>query len=218
MLVISKGLPGSPSSGVLQPGDILVRVNGHDVTSSSRWRRCSMTMSAVPSTGAGTRWPEHHRQAAHHGSALRFTPDSYLQFSDGVLQHPLLRTGPAVQCPRWKGVYVANPGYALGAAGIARGSVIVAINSKPVNNLDDLEKILDTLGDGARATVRYFSLDDPRSTQLRSFRMDRRWFLSGRCLVTTTSDCGTVPTCRSWPPPRPGAGGTPLPYSTPIRG
>src|ERR1700729_2963489 len=32
MLVVSKVLPGSPSSGVLQPGDILVRVNGRYVT------------------------------------------------------------------------------------------------------------------------------------------------------------------------------------------
>src|ERR1700753_1382114 len=32
MLVVSKVLPGSPSSGVLQPGDILVRVNGKYVT------------------------------------------------------------------------------------------------------------------------------------------------------------------------------------------
>jgi len=32
MLVVSKVLPGSPSSGVLQPGDILVRLNGRYVT------------------------------------------------------------------------------------------------------------------------------------------------------------------------------------------
>ena len=32
MLVVSKVLPGSPSSGVLQPGDILLRVNGRYVT------------------------------------------------------------------------------------------------------------------------------------------------------------------------------------------
>ena len=32
MLVVSEVLPGSPSGGVLQPGDILMRVNGKYVT------------------------------------------------------------------------------------------------------------------------------------------------------------------------------------------
>ena len=32
MLVVTEVLPGSPSESVLQPGDILVRVNGHYVT------------------------------------------------------------------------------------------------------------------------------------------------------------------------------------------
>ena len=115
-----------------------------------------------------------HRSARHHPGRRTFS--SAMECST-TLSYQLARQ---FNVPV-KGVYVANPGYAFGAAGIARGSVIVAMNAKPVNDLDDLQKILDTLGDGARATVRYFSLDDPHSTQLRSFRMDRRWFLAGRC-------------------------------------
>ena len=133
------------------------------------------------------------------------------EFGDGVLNNLSYELARQFNVPV-KGVYVANPGYALGAAGIARGSVIVAMNAKPVNNLDDLQKILDTLGDGARATVRYFSLDDPRSTQLRSFRMDRRWFLSGRCRRDDHVglwNCADLPAVAPAPPPAPAA--TPLP-------
>ena len=38
-----------------------------------------------------------------------------------------------------------------------------------------------SLGDGDRATVRYFTIEDPNGRQLRSIRMDRRWFPAQRC-------------------------------------
>jgi S1-C subfamily serine protease len=214
MLVVSKVLPGSPSSGVLQPGDILVRVNGRYVTQFE-------PLEALLDDNVGSTVDLSLERGGQNISAKlpitdlhAITPDSYLQFGDGVLNTLSYELARQFNVPV-KGVYVANPGYALGAAGIARGSVIVAMNSTPVNNLDDLQKILNTLGDGARATVRYFSLDDPHSTQLRSFRMDRRWFLSGRCNRDDHVglwNCTDLPVVAPAPPPAPA--GTPLPTYT----
>ncbi len=207
MLVVSKVLPGSPSSGVLQPGDILLRVNGRYVT------QFEPLESLLDDNVGGTVELSMERGGKSIKATLpitdlhAITPDSYLQFGDGVLNNLSYQLARQFNVPV-KGVYVANPGYALGAAGIARGSVIVAMNAKPVSNLDDLQKILDTLGDGARATVRYFSLDDPRSTQLRSFRMDRRWFLSGRCRRDDHVglwNCSDLPAVTPAPPPAPAA-------------
>jgi len=180
MLVVAKVLPGSPSSGVLQPGDILVRVNGRYVTQflpleellddnvggkvELTLERGGKTITAsLPITNLHS-----------------ITPDSYLEFGDAVLNNLSYQLARQFNVPV-KGVWVANPGYALGSAGIPRGAVIVAMNSKPVANLDDLQQQVETLADGQRATLRYFTMDDTNSTQLRSFRMDRRWFLSGRC-------------------------------------
>ena len=211
MLVISKVLPGSPSSGVLRPGDILVRVNGRYVT------QFEPLEVLLDDNVGGTVELSLERGGRSITANLpitdlhAITPDSYLQFGDGVLNNLSYELARQFNVPV-KGVYVANPGYALGAAGIARGSVIVAMNARPVNNLDDLQAILDTLGDGARATVRYFSLDDPRSTQLRSFRMDRRWFLSGRCRRDDRVglwNCTDLPAQAPAPPP--------APASTPLR-
>ncbi|HEY1900405.1 MAG TPA: PDZ domain-containing protein [Steroidobacteraceae bacterium] len=208
MLVVSEVLPGSPSSGVLQPGDILVRVNGHYVTQFE-------PLEALLDDNVGGMVELSLERGGRSITAKlpitdlnAITPDSYLQFGDGVLNNLSYELARQFNVPV-KGVYVANPGYALGAAGIARGSVIVAMNSKPVANLDDLQSILDTLGDGARATVRYFALDDPRSTQLRSFRMDRRWFLSGRC---RRDDHVGLWNCADLPPAAPAA--PPAPAST----
>jgi S1-C subfamily serine protease len=214
MLVVSKVLPGSPSSGVLQPGDILVRVNGHYVTQFE-------PLEALLDDNVGGSVELSLERGGKSITAKlpitdlhSITPDSYLQFGDGVLNTLSYELARQFNVPV-KGVFVANPGYALGAAGIARGSVIVAINAKPVNDLDELQKILDTLGDGARATLRYFSLDDPRSTQLRSFRMDRRWFLSGRCRRDDHVglwNCTDLPTVAPAPPPA--AAATALPAYT----
>ena len=216
MLVVSKVLPGSPSSGVLQPGDILVRVNGHYVT------QFEPLEALLDDNVGGTVELSLERGGQSVTARLpitdlhAITPDSYLQVGDGVLNTLSYQLARQFNVPV-KGVYVASPGYALGAAGIARGAVIVAMNSKPVNNLDDLQKILDTLGDGARATVRYFSLDDPRSTQLRSVRMDRKWFLSTRCRRDDGVglwDCADLPAVAAAPPPAPAS--TPLPvYADP---
>ncbi len=211
MLVVSKVLPGSPSSGVLQPGDILVRVNGRYVT------QFEPLEALLDDNVGGTVELTLERGGMSVTAKLpitdlhAITPDSYLEFGDGVLNNLSYELARQFNVPV-RGVYVANPGYALGAAGIARGSVIVAMNAKPVNNLDDLQKILDTLGDGARATLRYFSLDDPRSTQLRSFRMDRQWFLSGRCRRDDHVglwNCTELNTVAPAPPPAPAS--TPLP-------
>jgi pro-apoptotic serine protease NMA111 len=216
MLVVSKVLPGSPSSGVLQPGDILVRMNGRYVTQFEPLEallddNVGGTVELSLERGGQTITAKLPITDLH-----AITPDSYLQFGDGVLNNLSYQLARQFNVPV-KGVYIANPGYALGAAGIARGSVIVAMNSKPVNDLDDLQRILDTLGDGARATLRYFSLDDPHSTQLRSFRMDRRWFLSGRCRRDDHAglwNCTDLPAVAPAPPPAPAATGLPA-YADP---
>jgi len=124
MLVVSKVLPGSPSSGVLQPGDILVRVNGHYVT------QFEPLEALLDENVGGTVELSLERGGQNITAKLpitdlhAITPDSYLQFGDGVLNTLSYELARQFNVPV-KGVYVANPGYALGAAGIARGSVIV---------------------------------------------------------------------------------------------
>ena len=80
-----------------------------------------------------------------------------------------------------KGVYVANPGYVFGSAGIPRAALISSFNGKKVDNLADFEAALADLADGARAPVRYVTLEDPRAAQLKVIRMDRRWFPARKC-------------------------------------
>src|SRR4029077_8667766 len=94
------------------------------------------------------------------------------------------------------GVFVAASGYSLDAAGVPRGAVITAVNSKPVATLADFETEIASLGDGERYTVRYVTIDDSHRAELRSVYMDRRWFPARNCVRNDASgywDCFSLP-------------------------
>ncbi|HTV50988.1 MAG TPA: trypsin-like peptidase domain-containing protein [Steroidobacteraceae bacterium] len=180
MLVINEVLPGSASASVLQPGDVLVRINGKYVT---QFEPLEDLLDA--SVGKSI-----ELELERGGKALTarlpvsdlngITPDAYLEFGEAVVNTLSYQQARHFNVPV-KGVYVANPGYVFGAAGIPRGAVITAVDDKPVSDLEDMRKVIETLGDGDRATVRYFTIEEPNGSELRSFRMDRRWFPARHC-------------------------------------
>ncbi|MBV8342005.1 MAG: hypothetical protein JO173_06445, partial [Gammaproteobacteria bacterium] len=94
------------------------------------------------------------------------------------------------------GVYVANPGYVFGAAAVARGAVVLALNGVNTDTLADFEAGIAALGNGDRATVRYLSIDDPNNRELRTIRMDRLWFPAHHC---DRDDAAGVFDCRALP-------------------
>jgi S1-C subfamily serine protease len=198
MLVVSEVLPGSPSASVLQPGDILTRVNGHYVT------QFEPLEELLDSDVGGNVELELERGGKAVSAKLpisdlnAITPDAYLEFGEAVVHTLSYQQARHFNVPV-RGVYVANPGYVLAAAGIPRGAVISAISSKPINDIDDMQQAIAKLGDGDRATVRYFTIEDPNGSQLRSLRMDRRWFPARRCKrddslgLWTCTDLSSVP-------------------------
>jgi S1-C subfamily serine protease len=59
--------------------------------------------------------------------------------------------------------------------------VITEVDSRKVEDLADFTAIVATLGDGAQMAVRYTTIDDTNGSQLRSVRIDRRWFPARQC-------------------------------------
>ncbi|MEZ5458999.1 MAG: trypsin-like peptidase domain-containing protein [Steroidobacteraceae bacterium] len=207
MLVVAEVQPGSAAAGMLRPGDILLRVNGRYVTQFE-------PLAAVLDEGVGSAVT---LQLNRGGEALQavlqvddlhaITPASYLEFGDGILHTLSWQRARHLNVPI-SGVQVANPGYAFGAAGVPRGAVIRAVNGEEVADLDALIALLQPLGDGARITVRYTTLEDPNGSQLRSVRIDRRWFAARRCSRNDASgfwDCVALPPAAAAPLPTPGS-------------
>jgi S1-C subfamily serine protease len=180
MLVVKQVQPGSPSDGVLAPGDVLVRIDGHYVTEF-------LALEALLDDGVGRtlklelqRGGELISRDLPVGDLHSITPDEYIEFGDAVVHRLSYQMGRHFNVPL-RGIYISAPGYVLGAAGVPRGAVATSFNGKPLASLDDFEKALADLAQGDRATLRYFTLDDPRAQQLRVVRVDRQWFPARRC-------------------------------------
>jgi S1-C subfamily serine protease len=198
MLVVSEVQPGSPTEGQLQPGDILVRVNGGlvatfdplaEVLDSSVGRDIEVEVE---------RGGEVVKRQLAVQDLNTISPSSYLEFGDAVVHGLSYQMARHMNAPV-EGVFVANPGYSLGAAGVPRGAVISAVDGKPVNSLADFEAAVAATPDGGRAALRYSTLDDPQGRETRVMRMDRRWFPARAC---ARDDATGLWPCRELAAPR----------------
>ncbi len=180
MLVVREVQPGSPAEGKLQPGDILVRVNGELVTTFTPLEAVLDDAVGRQVTVQVERGGELIEQRLEVQDLHSITPAEYLEFGDAVVHGVSYQMARHFNAPV-QGVFVANPGYALGAAGIPRGALITAVAGRPVATLEDFALAVASLADGGKAPARYTTLDDPTGTQTRVMRMDRRWFPARRC-------------------------------------
>ena len=180
MLSVQQVIPESAADNVLQVGDVLLRVNGELITEF-------VPLAAILDEQVGN---EITIEVERGGKPLRasipvddlhgITPDEYLEFGDAIVNDLSYQQARHYNRPV-RGVYVANPGYMFGNAGIPRGAVISEIEGAAVRNIGDLERRLDRLADGDRAAIRFYTMEEPRNSVLRSVEMDRNWFPARHC-------------------------------------
>ncbi|AMN46687.1 hypothetical protein ACG33_06175 [Steroidobacter denitrificans] len=196
MLVVAEVQPGAAAEQMLEPGDVLIRVNS----------RLSADFDALARALDGAIGQRIRLSIERGGQAFErdivvqdlhaITPDRFLEFGDAVVHDLSWQQARHINKPI-RGIYVANPGYVLAAAGITRGAILTSINGRDIGGLDELEPLLQRLQDGERAAVRFFTLEEPNTTQVRVIRMDRRWFPARSCRRDDAR--GTWP-CVSWAP------------------
>jgi pro-apoptotic serine protease NMA111 len=194
MLVVSEVQRGSPAEPILEPGDILVKING-ELTADFD------TLANVLDAGVGgkvkldiERGGEHFQRELAIQDLHAVTPDQFLEFGDSVVHNLSWQQARHINVPI-RGVYVANPGYALGAGGVPRGAVISQVGQTETPTLTEFEEAVSLLKDGERVPLRFYTLEDPKSAQLKVFRMDRRWYPARTCRRDDSS--GFWP-CKSW--------------------
>src|ERR1700689_5375323 len=196
MLVVDDVQPGSGADGVLAPGDILVAIDGKPVPEFFALEEVLDSHVSQQVTVEVQRGREILRHALDVQSLGAITADEYIEFGEAVVHTLSYQQARHFNVPI-RGVYVANPGYVFGSAGIPHGALISSFNGKKMETLADFEAALAGLADGARAPVRYVTIEDPRAVQLKVIRMDRRWFPARECKRDDT--LGTWP-CISIPP------------------
>ena len=201
MLVVSSVLPGTPSALALQPGDILLRVNGRYATTfdpleqiidSSVGRQIHLDLERGGQPVSVT---------LPVGDLTAITPSSYVQFGDAVVNTLSYQEARQLNEPP-RGVFVANPGYVFGAAGIPRGAVITQVDSVPMDNLQDFTRALSRLGNGDYANIRFTTVEDPNGSELGSFRMDRLWYPAAHCVRDDALGTWPCTPLAAGPPPK----------------
>ncbi len=207
MLVVEQVIPDSSADGKLQPGDILLRINGELITEF-------VPLAAMLDDNVGKEieieierggMDEHHTLTVTDLHSI--TPAEFIEFGDAIVNNLSYQQSRHYNLPV-RGVYVANPGYLLSKAAVPRGAVITQLGQDDIDNLDDLETALDKLATGDSEPLRYVTIDNPQNTVVRTFDMDRVWFPVRRC---ARDDATGVWPCRDLsegPAPKPPAVGS----------
>lgn len=206
MLVVTEVQPGAAAYGQLAVGDILVAIDGRPVADFDALNALlddsvggQVELAVV--RGGDSRTVRLPVQDLH-----GITPDEYLEIGDGILHTLSWQMARHMNVPV-AGVYVANPGYMFSSAGIPRGAVLTELDGRPMANLADALAIFRTLGDGQRVTLRHFTMEETRSPQLKSLRIDRDWFPARHCVRDDSIGlwpCEVVAAGPDAPPPQPG--------------
>lgn len=180
LLVVDQVLPDGPADIWLQPGDVLLHVNGRVISTF-------IPLDQVTDDSVGQSLSlDILRGGKPMTVSLKvqdlddLSPTSYLEFGGAILNNLSLQVARGYNVPV-KGVYVASPGYVFGTAGIARAAVITEFDGKPVANLDDLQKAVATQPDGAHVRLRYFNISNKKQPGLGLVTVDRHWFPAQRC-------------------------------------
>jgi pro-apoptotic serine protease NMA111 len=180
LLVVEQVIPGSAAASLLEPGDILVSIDGELASEF-------VPLAAVLDDKVGDTvqivLERDGARVAHEivvDDLHAITPDEYLEFGEGVFHNLSYQQARHFYRPI-EGVYVANPGYVFGTAGIPRASLITEIDGQPVGDLDAFQAALERLPEGRQVSVRFVPFDDPRTEHQRIVRNSRNWFPAVRC-------------------------------------
>ncbi|KAE9466696.1 hypothetical protein C3L33_01364, partial [Rhododendron williamsianum] len=199
MLVVDSVVPGGPAHNLLEPGDVLVRVNGNVNTQF-------LKLETLLDDGVGRKI---ELQIERGGTPLTvdlmvqdlhsITPDHFLEVSGAVI-HPLSYQQARNFRFNCGLVYVAEPGYMLFRAGVPRHAIIKKFGGESISGLEDLISVLSKLARGSRVPLEYISYMDRHRKKSVLVTIDRHeWYAPPQ--IYTRDDSTGLWTIKSALPP-----------------
>ncbi|CAN1228026.1 Protease Do-like 7 [Linum perenne] len=176
MLVVDSAVPGGPAHTQLEPGDMLVRVNGEVMTQFLKLE--TLLDDSVGKVielqieRGGTSFTVNLVVQDLHS----ITPNYFLEVSGAVI-HPLSYQQARNFRFHCGLVYVADPGYMLFRAGIPRHAIIKKFAGEEISQIDDLIVVLSKLSRGGRVPLEYISYTDRHRRKSVLVTVDRHeWY------------------------------------------
>ncbi|KAL3372855.1 hypothetical protein AABB24_005072 [Solanum stoloniferum] len=154
MLVIDSLVPGGPAHNHLEPGDVLVRMNGEVVTQFLKMETLlddsvEQKIELQIERGGTPLTVDLLVQDLH-----SITPDHFLEVGGAVI-HSLSYQQARNFRFNCGLVYVSEQGYMLSRAGVPRHSIIKKFAGEGISRLEDLISVLSKLSRGARVPLEY---------------------------------------------------------------
>ncbi len=199
MLVVHQVIPGGPAFGKLEPGDVIVKVDGVPTNAFVPWEariddRVGESVSLSIERGG-----KPMEVALTIGDLHAITPSSYLELGGAVLNPFSFQLARSRMVPVAAGVWVASAGYMFENAGIPPGALLTAVGGEPARTLEEVEAAFAERPDQSRVPVRWFDPREPNREQVSVVVVDRRWFPMQRCTRDDTT--GLWPCVPSAAPP-----------------
>ncbi|KAL2522388.1 Protease Do-like 7 [Forsythia ovata] len=176
MLVVDSVVPGGPAHKLLEPGDVLVHLNGEVTTQFLKMENLlddsvNHKVQLQIERGGKPMTVELLVQDLH-----LITPDYFLEVSGAVI-HPLSYQQARNFRFHCGLVYVAEQGYMLFRAGVPRHAIIKKFAGVDISSVDDLISVLSKLSRGARVPLEYISHTDRHRRKSVLVTVDRHeWY------------------------------------------
>ncbi|PON77426.1 Peptidase S1C [Parasponia andersonii] len=176
MLVVDSVVPGGPAHNCLEPGDVLVRMNGEVLTQFLKMETLlddsvNRKVEIQIERGGATLNVDLTVQDLH-----SITPDYFLEVSGAVI-HPLSyqQTGLKLRLS-WQKFRSLNL-YMLLRAGVPRHAIIKKFAGEEISRLEELISVLSKLSRGARIPLEYVSYTDRHRRKSVLVTVDRHeWY------------------------------------------
>ncbi|KAL6507479.1 Protease Do-like 7 [Orobanche gracilis] len=185
MLVVDSVVPYGPAHKHLEPGDVLIRLNGEVTTQFLKMETLlddsvNHKVEIQIERGGKPLIVDLTVQDLH-----SVTPDYFLEVS-GAIIHPLSYQQARnfrFQCGL---VYVAEPGYMLLRAAVPRHAIIKKFAGEDISRIEDFISVLSRLPRGARVPLEYISYSDRhRRKQIKVGGMFRKIIFSLQSVLVT---------------------------------
>ncbi|WJX38262.1 Protease Do-like 7 [Trifolium repens] len=176
MLVVESVVPGGPGYKNLEPGDVLVRVNGEVITQFLKLETIlddsvNSNIELQIERGGASKSLTLSVQDLH-----SITPNYFLEVSGAVIQ-PLSYQQARNFRFNCGLVYVTEPGYMLFKAGVPRHAIIKKFAGEEISCLEELISVLSKLSRGARVPLEYISYVDRHRRKSVLVTVDRNeWY------------------------------------------
>lgn len=190
MLVVDSVVPGSPADGVLEPGDVLISLNGRIITHFYDMEALLDDCVGHAVTVAVERGGVQQSTSLQVADLHSVTPSRLLEVCGGAV-HALSYQQARNNRVAVGQVYVAESGYMLHRAGLPKHAIVTALANTPTPTLDAFTEVLLGLQQGEQVPIEYYLFSERTRRKQGIIHTDWKWYACG-CLLIWTHACTTM--------------------------